>query len=292
MRVLLPDVRVRDLILLVGGLLVLFLGSGCQTEEPPSSYVARVGSHYLTEADLARRLDGMGPTPDSAAARQQIIDQWVTRMLLYREAKRRNLASVEAVQRRIEHQRRSILIASLKNRLYDETDLTPSPQSVRTYFERHKKQLQLREPYVRIRYLATTQRAGARTVRQALRTQSAETDSNWTRLVRTHAADTTQAYQLSRRLFPKGQVAAALPFLSETLAGLDEGETAPVVKHDGRYHVLRLDRRIPAGTTPKLEWVDTKIRRRLRIRARKQMYTHEVQRLRNKARADSALETP
>ena len=283
---------VRRLALLLSGVLLLTLSAGCQSEDRPSSYVARVGSHYLTEADLNRLLAGMGPTPDSAEARRQIIDQWVTRTLLSREAERRNLASVEEVQRQIERQRRSVLISALKTRLYDETDLTPSPQEVRTYFERHKEQLQLREPYVRIRYLATAQRAAAQTVRQAFRSESAEADSTWTRLVRTHATDTTQTHQLSHRPLPESQVQEALPFLSETLATLDEGDTAPIIEHDDRYHVLRLDRRIPTGAAPKLEWFDTEIRRRLRIRARKQMYTHEVQRLRNEAQADNALEMP
>jgi len=65
-----------------------------------------------------------------------------------------------------------------------------------------------------------------------------------------------------------------------------------VVTAYGRYHVLRLDRRIPEGTDPKLAGVPPQIRRRLRIRARKQMYAHEVERLRIKAQARGALDLP
>jgi len=282
----------RGLTLFFGGLLVLSLGAGCQTEDPPSSYLARVGSHYLTEADLDRWLANMGPLPDSTKARRQIIDQWVTRTLLYREAKRRNLPAVENVQRRLERQRRSTLIAVLKERLYDKADFAPSPQEVRSYFDRHKEQLKLREPYVRVRYLATSRQTAAQTVWESLRTQSTDADSTWIRLVREHAEDTTQAYQFSHRPLPEGQVTAEIPLSSDRLAALDDGDISPVVEHNDRYHVLQLVRRIPAGTDPKLEWVEPEIRRRLRIRARKQTYTHEVQRLRNKAQADNTLETP
>ncbi len=282
----------RHLALLVGGLLVLATGTGCQSEDPPSSYVARVGSHYLTQDDLNRMLAGMGPTRDSTAARQQVIDQWVTRTLLHREAERLNLQSVDSVQQRLERQRRSILVSALKTRFYKETDRSPSPSEVRTYFERHKEQLSLREPYVRVRYLTTARRTAAQTVRQNLRTFSSQSDSTWRSLVRTHAADTTRAYRLSQRFLPVSRLTQQLPFLEEALGQLEEGDTAPVLEANGQYHVFRLDRRLPEGADPKLKWIEPEIRRRLRIRARKQMYAHEVQRLRSQAQASGAIETP
>jgi hypothetical protein len=278
---------------LLGGVLLLGLGGGgCASEEPPASYVARVGSQYLTENDLNRRLKGMGPTPDSLKARQQIIDQWVTRTLLYREAQRLNLKSVDTVQQALERQRRSVLRTALKNRLYDEADLTPTPQEVRTYFERHREELRLREPYVNARYLATERPTAAQTVRQILQTLSPQIDSTWSRLVREHAVDTLQARHLSRRFLPESRFLQQLPYRPAQLDALQEGDMAPIVENGGRYHVLRLDRRIPKGTEPKLEWLEPEIRRRLRIRARKQTYAHKVERLRTEAQANDALETP
>ena len=132
----------------VVGLLLGLCLAGCQSKEPPASYVARVGDHYLTSDDLDRMLGEMGPVPDTTAAWQQVIDQWQTRMLLYREAERLDLQSVEEVQQRLEQQRRSILVAALKTRLHDEADLTPSPSEVRTYFERHKEQLEIGRAHV------------------------------------------------------------------------------------------------------------------------------------------------
>ena len=280
-------------LVLLGAVLLLGVGGiGCESDEPPSSYVARVGSHYLTADELNRRLKGMGSVLDSSEARQQIIEQWVTQMLLYREAQRLNLESVDSVQQELEQQRRSTLRTALKNRLYDEADLEPTPQEVRTYFERHKEQLRLREPYVNARYLAIERPAAAQTVRQRLQTLSPQADSTWDRLVRTHAADTLQAQRLSRRFLPERRLVQQLPFRPAQLNVLREGDTTPVVESDGRYHVLRLDRRIPEGTEPRLEWLEPEIRRRLRIRARKQIYAHEVERLRTKAQANDALDTP
>jgi ADP-ribose pyrophosphatase YjhB (NUDIX family) len=266
--------------------------SGCQSDTPPSSYVARVGSDYLTEADLDRMLAGMGPVRDSTEARQQAIDQWVTRTLLYQEAKRLNLGSNDEVQQRLRRQRRSVLASALRTRFEEEADVRPTPEEVRTYFERYKEQLRLREPHVRVQYLAASDRTTAQTVRRELRTPPAPPDTTWARLVAEYATDTTRARQLSRRFFPRSQFNQQVPALADRLDALQEGETTSIVEANGRYHVLRLDRRLPEGTPPELDWIEPKIRRRLRIRGRKQIHATEVQRLRNRVQADGALELP
>ena len=276
-------------------LLALLLSAGlagCQTEAPPDSYVARVGTSYLTETDLDRMLGGMGPVRDSTEARKQAIDQWVTRTLLYREAERLNLSSDDEVQQRLRRQRRAVLVSALRTRLEEKADVRPTPEEVRTYFERHEEQLRLQEPYVRVQYLATPDRASARTVRQELRTPPAPPDTTWARLVTEYAADTTQARRLSRRFFSQSRLGQQVPAFADRLADLQEGETTPVAQANGRYHVLRLDRRLSEGTPPELDWIEPKIRRRLRIRARKQIHATEVQRLRNRAQADGTLELP
>ncbi len=277
-------------------LVLVLLGTGvvgCQTETPPDSYVARVGTNYLTEADLTRMLTSMGPVRDSSGARQQAIDQWVTRTLLYREAERLNLGSNEAVQRRLRRQRRSVLVSALRTRFEEETDTRPTAGEVRTYFERHKEKLRLQEPYVRVQCLTLSDRTTARTVRRELRRPPAPPDTAWARLVAEYATDTTQARRLSQQFLPRSQLGQQLPSaLTSRIEDLQEGETTPVVQANGRYHVLRLDRRMPEGTPPELNWIEPKIRRRLRIRARKQIQATEVQRLRNRAQADGVLELP
>jgi len=78
--------------------------------------------------------------------------------------------------------------------------------------------------------------------------------------------------------------------LPSILRGMSDGEVAPVTRADSLYHVVQLVRRVPAGTSPELSWVAPEIRRRLEMRARKQMVAREVQRLRNEAQARDALD--
>ena len=110
---------------------------------------------------------------------------------------------------------------------------------MQTYFQRHKDQLTLREPYVSVRYLSTEDRAAAQEVREELRTLSASSDSAWNRLVREYAADTAQAREWSRRYLPQSQLGSQIPALQAELRELEVGDTAPIVSADDRYHVRR-----------------------------------------------------
>jgi hypothetical protein len=282
----------HSLTLLVGAALLAML-VGCESQQAPDAYVARVGDQYLQEADLERMLEGMGPVPDSTEARQQVIEQWVERSLLLREARRLNLSQDAEVQRLLEERRRNTLIGALTNRIYEDMDQAPTDEEIRTYFERHQDQLTLREPYVRVRHLTTTTVDSARAARQALATApEATADSVWGRLSQRYGQNPARSQRLGDRFLPESRLFAQLPYVRDELAALQDGEAAPVIEDNNRFHVLQLVRRVPEGAEPELRWVEGEIRRRLRIRHRKQMYAREVQRLRNRAKADGLIETP
>lgn len=277
---------------LVGAILLAML-PGCESKKSPDSYVARVGDQYLQEPDVNRMLKGMGPVPDSTEARQQVIEQWVERSLLLREAERLNLSQDAEVQRLLRKRRRNTLVGAMTNRIHENMDQPPTDEEVRTYFERHQDQLTLREPYVRVRHLTTTTIDSARAARQALvDVSSSVADSVWTRLSQQYGQAPTRSQQLADRYLPESRLFAQLPYVRDELATLQEGETAPVIEANNRFHVLELVRRVPEGAEPQLQWVEAEIRRRLRVRRRKQMYAREVQRLRNRAKADGLIETP
>lgn len=277
----------------LGAILLAALLSGCETEDPPANYVARVDNHYLTQDQLNDMLKGLGPVPDSTEAREQVIEQWVEQTLLYREAQRLNLSEDPDIEQRLKERRRNTLVSALQNRIHEEMDQEPSDEEIRTYFERHQDQLTIREPYVRIRHLATASEDTAQIVREELvANRGTDADSLWARLTRQYASSPSRAHALSERFYPEGRLFDQLPYLRDELSALREGEVTPVTRDNNQYHVLQLVRRIPEGTEPELQWMEDEIRRRLRIRNRKQMYAREVQRLRTRARADDLIEIP
>lgn len=282
-------------VLIIAAALLMAL-SGCSDDPAETEHVARVGDQVLTEADVSDALQSMETRLDSVHARQQIIEQWITDALLYREAQRRNLSGDPAVQRRLREQQQEVLINELTNRLYDSFSPEPSSAEIQRYYERHREQLRLRQPFVRIRYLTTTNINTAREVRTELAEldDSATADSLWAVLVSDHAAYPDEARQLAATYHPASSLFARQPAVQKQLADLDPGETAPVIRNagDSLAHVLQLISRASAGTVPEQAWVEDEIRRRLVIRTRKQMYAREVQRLRNEARARGELDLP
>mgnify|MGYP006292850667 CR=1 FL=1 len=275
-------------VVLLGALLLIL--TGCQSDAPSSDSVARVGSYTLTQAELDSALQGFSGVPDTSEARTQIIQQWVTRTLLLREALRTNLDENAEVKRRIEEQRRSVLVTALTNRLYEQAEMQPTDAEIRDYFARHKDQLRIREPHVRLRHLSSSRRADVEAVRESLRTAETVTDSLWTALAMRYAQEPQNTRALAERYVPESRLFTRLPYVRDELPELEAGEVSRVVEDDSLFHVLHLADRVPAGREPRLEWVEPQIRRRLRSRARKQMYAREVQRLRNEAKARGELE--
>ena len=269
----------------------LALAAGCQRQTPPEGYVARVGDVYLMQDELNAALENLPARLDSAEARRQFIDQWVTNELLYQEALRLNLRNRDDVQRRLEESERAVLIDALVAQLFEEETEDPFPPEIRAYFERHKEQLRLREPYARVRHLFTTDADSARLARRLLQqaTASATTDSVWLLLVARFAEDAEVSLTLSGNYFPESRLFMEQPELRERLAQLRPGQLAPVIETNGHQHLIQLDDRVPAGTIPELAWIEDQVRRQLTIDARKQMYERQVQRLRTEALSRDAL---
>ncbi len=188
---------VRRLVLWVALLGVL---AGCGGEPAATDYVARVGEQFLTQQELSETLAALQIGSDTAEARKQIIEQWVTNTLLYREAQRRNLESDPEVERMLEEQMRSVLVNELSTRLADEALPTIAEADVQAYYDQHREQLRLREPFVHVRYLTTATLEAAEAVRDALRTagDAEQADSTWYVLVREHAKKPDQARDLAQ----------------------------------------------------------------------------------------------
>lgn len=266
---------------------------GCRQEPIHVDYVARVGDQHLTQSELSEMLASLHVGSDTIDARRQIIEQWVTNALLYNEALRRDLPSEPNVQEMLQEQRRSVLVNELTTRLYTESDqVSISDADVQAYYEKHRDQLRLREPYVHVFYLTARSLAEAEAVRDALRTRTSadSTVKNWDALTAKYATHPAEARVLADRYRAEGQLFGTEPALHAQLQRLRPGETAPVFEIDGLYHVLHLADRVEEGTIPERAWVEPEIRRRLQLRARKQMYAREVERLRTEALARDELD--
>ncbi len=270
-------------------LALMALAAGCQRQTPSQGYVARLGDAYLMQDEVHAALDNLPPRLDSTEARRQFIDQWVTNELLFQEALRLKLRTQQDVQRRLEESERSVLIDALVSQLFEQEMGAPLPPEIRAYFERHKEQLRLREPFAHVRYLFSTEADSARLAHRLLQEASATADSLWPQLVTRFAQDAALSLTLSGNYFPESRLFIEQPVLRQHLAQLRPGQLAPLIDLNGYTHLLQLQDRVPAGSIPELAWIEDQVQRQLTIDARKQMYERQVQRLRTEALSRNVL---
>ena len=266
-------------------------GSGCGRQESNRAYVARVGDSYLSQEDVLAALSAVPPGLDSTHAAQQVIDRWVTDELLSQEAVRRRLQEDPEVVRRLADNERSVLISTLVDRLYREVE-PASEREIASYFERNRDNLLLREPFLRIRYMTTSDSTAAAEALVTLDSLalSPNPDSTWNGALLASADDPEESAVLSTSYFPASRLFRNVPHLLRAVTPLAAGESTTIFTEDGQFHVIQLVDRVQAGTTPEMEWIVEDIRNRVLIDRRKQMYIDQVQRLRNRALAEGLLE--
>lgn len=267
-----------------------FLGGGCGTEPPPADLVARVGSRVLTQEEVSRAIATIGPTLDSAEAARRYVDQWITDELLAREADRRGLRDEPAIRKLIEESERSVVVSALIERVYAESADGPAEDQIRDYFNSHRDQLRLIEPYVKVRYLVLDDESKAREAQRRLAAADTSAHDEWDRIVDEFADSPDAARGWSDLFMPESQFLSDLPAVKEAVSGLRPGRTTTVIEADGAWHVAQLVDRVPAGTVPRLAWIRETLMQRVEIEARKQLYTRLVQDLRNEALARQDLE--
>lgn len=266
--------------------------SGCGKTKPSGEFVARVGDQVLTQEDVTEQLARLPFTGDSLEARDQIIEQWVTNELLYRESRRRGLRNDQDVQRLLAENERSVMVSALISRMYDEGEPDFDEAELGAYYERNKDRLRLREPFVRVRYLAASSREDAEAVRTQLQRAPADEDHEalWRSLVNDYSADENTSLALASTFTAESRLFSGQPVLRDQLDRLRDGQVSSVHEIGGLFHLVQLVERAPVGTIPDMAWIEEELTRRLLIQTRKQLYARQVQRLRNEALAREDLE--
>ena len=273
----------------------LALLAGCGPDAPPpasGAVVARVGEAALTEADLAEALGAVPVGLDSATAREQVIEQWVQRELLVQEARRRGLDDDPAVRRRLADSERAALEAAALEAFFAANPAEPDPEAVEAYYEAHRQDLALREPYVRLRHVRVTDRRRAEEARTALQRALASPvpDSLFTLVAAEYAADPEGAVALSAEYVPEGRLEALDEALGAAVAALPAGAQVAVVASGPVLHVVQVVDRVPAGTVPPLSLVRDELAERLAVQTRRELEARFLAQLRSQAQADGLLD--
>lgn len=253
--------------------------------------MARVGSAFLTQAELNARLASLAVGLDTTEARRQLIDQWVTSELLYQEARRLRLEAQRDVRDRINESERAVLIEALVSQLHEETSEVLTPSDVTAYFDTHKDHMRLLEPFVRVRHLAGTSRDSIELAVALLNAVPvAEADSVFDVLTIRFASDPAASFAMSQNYFPETRLFVNQPEVHEAVNGMASGSPARTIADDSTWHLVQLVARAPVGSVPQLAWVEDLVRSQLNIETRKRNYARTVQKLLTEAEAREEIE--
>jgi hypothetical protein len=267
--------------------------AGCANDDETAQYAARVGDAILPLEEVSTALSALPAGLDSAAARQQFIEQWVNAELLAQEARRRGLPDEDEVRSALAESERAVLGAALVEHFFAANPGSPSDEELAAYFEEHREELRLREPFVRVRHLQAADSDVAETARASLaRAGTAPfADSVWRMIAREYASDPEGALAMSAAYVPESRLRAAGDLLAETVARLGPGQVA-VVPVAGASHVLQLVDRRPVGSPAQLDWIGSDLRERIAIDRRRDLLARQVQALRTEAIAAGRLDVP
>lgn len=257
-----------------------------------SAAVARVGDARLTQAELGEALGGTPAGLDSAAARRQVIEQWVSRELLVQKALELGLDQEPPVRRSLDAARRATLEAAYLDRYFTDNPSEPDEAALQAYYDAAGARLALPEPYVRA-WLLRPELAQAPAAAAALEQVVASpiADSLFEIAAAEFSTDPDGAVALSTRFLPQSQFAALDVALGERVA------TAPLrkvatLRASGRPFVVAVAERAPAGAVPPLDLLRPELSERLAIQRRKDDEARLLQQLRAEALARGRLDLP
>ncbi|MEM1054106.1 MAG: peptidyl-prolyl cis-trans isomerase [Bacteroidota bacterium] len=262
-------------------------GSDDAAPADSSPPVARVGDAVLTSVQLRNALGAATPGLDSAAARRQVVEQWVRRQLVLQEARRAGIDDEPDVLRQIRDSESSVLEAAYLERFFETDVAQPTEPEIAAYYEANVNRLALREPYVRLRLLRVETAAQAQAAQGAL-TQiegSPIADSLFALAAREYATDPEGAIALADSYIPESRLLALDETLGARVAALGAGAAPIVVQGGDAAYALAVVERVQAGRTPSLPMVRPEIAERLAIQRRKEAEARLIARLRSEAEA-------
>lgn len=270
-----------------GCIAVITLVYGCDRQEDPDQYVARVNDEYLTLEMIQERLDESYSMNEAMV--REYVNQWLTSEILYQEARRRGLDRDERVLQPLQDVRRHLAInALLEDEIYAEIYPEITDEEVEVYFEEHIDEFTADAPIVEVSYVLFDQRNIATSFRNSV-VQGTDWETALEAILDNgDGAENVieigeRGYYRERDLYPAEIWRAA----RQLGAG---GVSFPVSTTQG-FYIVRHHGTIQTGSSYPVDYVSNEIKERLVIEKRQEQYERLVQDLRRRYPIDITFET-
>lgn len=263
----------------MAGVMALACG-GCSRPERDASYVARVNDAVLT-ADQLREQVGQ----DSIEAAPQYVAAWVTREMLYQEARRQGLADNDEIRRQLDEARRQFAVAALLEREVYSADTTAlSDEELSRAFDANRDSYRLREDVAQLSFAIFGERDAANAFRTRLLRGLA-----WAVALDSVRAEMPDALLRSaaRALVTQGSLYPEE--LWKAARALKKDDISYVIRTEAGYAVMIVHATRAQGEIPEFEFVREEVRSRVLLEKRRERYNALLARLRSQLSVDVHL---
>lgn len=147
--------------MLFGALWAMMIGTSCNNASGDNDgTLAKVGTKVLTIEDVKKDLIPFKSRNDSIVWLKRYIKQWTEELVLLEEAKNKLSKQERNKDREVESYRNSLLIHSLEKKILKQAGIyNPSLSEIRDYYQKNRKEFELKKNILRLHYIKIRQNA-------------------------------------------------------------------------------------------------------------------------------------
>lgn len=248
----------------------LLLVSCEQAEKPLNDKpFARVGSSYLYEQDVLRRLPSTFNEEQKTNFITQYREQWIRRELIAQEANRSGLSEQKEMKLKIEDATKDVLAQAYRDFWIHKIDsVQVSLSEVQTFYENNKSQFILQERHIRYRHIKTADLTSSKAAKSDLMR-----GIPFEQVVEKYALDKASTLSEAQIYYPIQLAAAQYPEMNKYLQIIGNMEISIIRLLDGKFHFVQITDERPAGTHPDLNWILQRIKEWLILEKKRKILT-------------------
>lgn len=241
----------------------------CKEEEKQTKNLVKIGESVLTEEKLNAAL---GEFQNQAKFREEYINNWIEREVLFREAEKSGILEDEQFNSVLERSRRELAASILLGRYLEENEYEPAAEEIKKFFVQYIEDFKLSDDAYKINMAFFGNKE------TAIKFRSILIESDWKKAINAFKGDGALISSESDKLIYIYQVQPAS--VSKIIENLLPGEISIVHQAEPKsFVIVQLIENYEKGSTPALEIVQDKVKDRLVILRNKEVIRSYIDKL-------------
>ena len=255
--------------LVLYSLVLLMMLITCRPTVPQEQVVARVGNVVLSQEMLVRRMQWKGM---SSEQKDDFIQDWVNRELLFQEAKRYGLDQSEELELEKELLEKEYMIQKLLERTFLEK-IQVTDQEIQHYYEQNQDLFMVDEDEVRALHILTDTREQANLARRDI-----QTGKPFEEVVQSYSVGAFKESSGDMGFIRREDV---IPEIARPAFRLQENGLSQVIESSHGYHIIKIIKKRRRGSIKDLADVYEIVLQHLRVKKERAVYYDLLSRLQN-----------